>query len=398
MSKSRINPGLPTEPPEGQVNMLRTIVAELPGIVFVVDREGTILLEEGRGTGMLGRPSELVIGRSVFEVFRDAPEVCACVRRALSGEEFMATLELGSGIVEVRYAPVRSGGPESPVVGVIGVSHDVTQTRRMQQDLLASQMMYKTVIDTTDTGYVTVDMAGRVMDANEEYVRLTGHSTLEEIRGRGVIEWTAPHDIERNRIEVQKCVKLGSVRNLCIDYIDRLGKITPIEINATFIPMGKSGRILCLCRDVSQRRRAEQILKQSELMNRAVLDSMQAAIAVLDPEGRILQVNAGWERLRTENGLAELGATGPGDDYFAAWRKAASRGCEDSQRCLSHLESLGGGASKRVEFEYRPPSSGRARRYRLRAVPLSKPPGGLVVAHIEIPDSESAPPGPSSGR
>jgi PAS domain S-box-containing protein len=370
-----------------EVDILRTIAAEVPGIVFMVDREGTILLEEGRDVGLLGRPSELVIGRSLFDVFAHRPEVVANARRALAGEEFTVDLAIGAEgerTLQVRYAPVRTGPPESPVVGFLGIAHDVTEERRLQRDLLASQMMYKTVIDTTDTGYVVTDMEGRVIDANDEYVRLAGRSSLKDVRGKSVLEWTAPHDLERNQREVEKCLRLGRVRNLCIDYVDGKGRITPIEINATFIPIGKSGRILCLCRDVSERRRAEATLQQSELMNRAVLDSMHAAIAVLDTHGRIVQVNAGWHRLSESAGLEDLGAAKIGDDYLAAWRKAASHGCADSARFTSALESLQEGGTSHVDFEFAPQTTGAQRRYLLRAVPLPKPPGGLVVAHLEL--------------
>jgi PAS domain S-box-containing protein len=387
MSKSRIEPSFPADASDGQLAMLRMIAAELPGIVFAVDREGTILLEEGRGTGILGRPSEHVIGRSVFDVFRDAPEVCASVRRALAGEEFMVALPLGGGVSEVRYAPVRSGGPDSPVVGVIGISHDVTEMRRTQQDLLASQMMYKSVIDTTDTGYVVADMQGRVLDANAEYVRLSGYDDLDAIRGRSVLEWTAAYDVERNRREVEKCVAHGRVRNLEIDYTDRRGQITPIEINATYIPLKKGGRILCLCRDVSERRRAEESLRRSELMNRAILDSMRAGIAVLDARGRITQVNSGWDRLRRENGLADHGAAQPGDDYLEVCRRAAADGCEDAARCFDGLRAVLSGELEQFDLDYECDAPANPRRFHLRAVPMPRPPGGLVVAHLEAADA-----------
>jgi PAS domain S-box-containing protein len=356
MSKSRIEPSFPADASDGQLAMLRMIAAELPGIVFAVDREGTILLEEGRGTGILGRPSEHVIGRSVFDVFRDAPEVCASVRRALAGEEFMVALPLGGGVSEVRYAPVRSGGPDSPVVGVIGISHDVTEMRRTQQELLASQMMYKSVIDTTDTGYVVADMQGRVLDANAEYVRLSGYDDLDAIRGRSVLEWTAAYDVERNRREVEKCVAHRRVRNLEIDYTDRRGQITPIEINATYIPLKKGGRILCLCRDVSERRRAEESLRRSELMNRAILDSMRAGIAVLD-------------------------------DYLEVCRRAAAQGCDDAARCFDGLRAVLSGELAQFDLDYECDAPANPRRFHLRAVPLPRPPGGLVVAHLEAADA-----------
>ena len=395
MTKPRFTRGFGPESPDGAVGMLRMVTAELPGIVFALDRDGTILLEEGRGTRILGRPSEAVLGRSVFDVFAKVPDVCACVRRALAGEEFKATLSVNGRLLEVRYAPVRTEGPHSPVVGVIGIAQDVTEDRRVHQDLVASQMMYKTVIDTTDTGYHVIDMEGRVMDANDEYVRLTGYESLDEIRGHKVTEWTAPYDLERNQREVEKCVRLGSVRNLCIDYVDKHGRITPIEINATFIPIGASGRILTLCRDVSERRRSEEKLRQNAAMSRAVLDSMQSAIAVLDANGEIVDVNASWKRCADAKCQGELCCGARGDDYLAVCRAAVAAGGRSAQRCVDSLAAMLAGKAPQLEVEYtsgaagEPPGnpSGKSpgeRRYLMRIVALAGPPGGFVVAHIDL--------------
>ena len=85
---------------------------------------------------------------------------------------------------------------------------------------------YRFLIESTGTGYVILDDRGRVVDANPEYVRLTGRSRLEDIVGRQVTEWTAAYDLERNAAEVAKCLQDGSVRNLVIDYVGPTGSVT----------------------------------------------------------------------------------------------------------------------------------------------------------------------------
>ena|GEM_PF-7044126 len=135
-----------------------------------------------------------------------------------------------------------------------------------------SEEKYKAIIETTDTGYVILDARGRVSDANSEYVRLSGHTRLEEIVGRSPMEWTVEHDRERNATEVEKCLKTGSVRNLEIDYVDGSGQITPVEINATAIQSGTSYQILSLCRDVSERKQSERHrITQAEEQRRALV-------------------------------------------------------------------------------------------------------------------------------
>jgi two-component system, cell cycle sensor histidine kinase and response regulator CckA len=71
-----------------------------------------------------------------------------------------------------------------------------------------SEALYRALMETTNTGFVIVESTGEVIDANHEYVRLTGHNSLDEIRRRSVTEWTAEHDKERNRTAVEQCIRV----------------------------------------------------------------------------------------------------------------------------------------------------------------------------------------------
>jgi len=136
-----------------------------------------------------------------------------------------------------------------------------------------SQEKYRALIDTTDTGYVILDVSGCVIDANTEYARLTGHSTVREILGRNVVEWTAAYDREKNRAEVIKCLETGSVRNLEIDYLHAGGAVIPIEINATVVGPSHGPIILTICRDISARRQSERaILRHQEVLEQTVIE------------------------------------------------------------------------------------------------------------------------------
>jgi len=127
----------------------------------------------------------------------------------------------------------------------------------MTRELSKSEEKYRALVETTGTGYLILDMKGKVVDANPEYVRLTGHGELRDILGRHVTEWTASSDNEKNSTAVAECAGVGSIRDLVIDYVDSNGRITPVEINATVVGAGDSQRIISLCRDFTNRKQAE---------------------------------------------------------------------------------------------------------------------------------------------
>jgi PAS domain S-box-containing protein len=175
------------------------------------------------------------------------------------------------------------------------------EIREKEQALRESEERYRTLIETTDTGFVVIDSEGRVMDANRNYVRLTGHDDIKEILGHRVTEWTADYEKEKNSAIISECSRNGVIRNLEIDYVNRAGHITPVEISAAIVPFGQSFRILSLCRDITERTRADNELRAAKAHLQAVYDGSPDMIFVHDSTGRIIDVN--------ENVVKNLGYT-----------------------------------------------------------------------------------------
>jgi PAS domain S-box-containing protein len=163
-----------------------------------------------------------------------------------------------------------------------GMTYDITKHKQAEEELKASEELYKALVETTGTGYVIIDTEGRVLDANPEYVRLTGYRTVKEIIGKNVIEWTAAYEKEKNAEAVEKCAREGYIRNLEIDYMDLAGKITPVEINATVVQIQGTTKILTLCRDITRRKQEEMALHTSEEKFRQLFTRMPSAVAIYD--------------------------------------------------------------------------------------------------------------------
>ena len=242
---------------------------------------------------------------------------------------------------------------------------EMQERRRTEQALQTSNEVYRTLVDTTGTGYHIMDEEGRILDANQEYIGLTGHRTLAEIKGRKVIEWTAPYDVARNATEISQCLARGYVRNLEIDYVDTAGGIVPIEVNATVTSVEGRRRVIALCRDISARKRAEKALRQAyeELeckvgertaqlaqandvlqtekeLFRVTLASIGDAVITTDAAARITYLNKVAEDL---TGWPEAEATGlPLAEVFRIVQEETREPAEDPVGgALSPLEFVG---------------------------------------------------------
>ncbi|HUH79153.1 MAG TPA: PAS domain S-box protein [Methanoregula sp.] len=204
------------------------------------------------------------------------------------------------GILAFGIVPIASGGRATACLNVTShTAEEIPADTRIALETIATQIgsgigrirseeavqerenKYRALVETTRTGYVIIDACGRVLDANQEYIRLTGHAALEEIAGRSVIEWTAEYEKEKNAGAVQQCIRDGFIRNLEIDYSDASGRITPVELNATVIRSGESAQILTLCRDISERRRIQSALRESEEKYRTLVEHTQDGVFIV---------------------------------------------------------------------------------------------------------------------
>lgn len=140
-----------------------------------------------------------------------------------------------------------------------------------------SEARYRRTISITGTGYVVIDANGCVLDANDVYVRMTPYENLEQIRGRLVLEWTAPESIEGNAAAVAQTVQDGSITDFETVYLRRDGSRLHISVNAMVEQSPQGSCIVALCRDITERRKAEEARAQAQAERDAVETQLRQA-------------------------------------------------------------------------------------------------------------------------
>jgi diguanylate cyclase (GGDEF)-like protein/PAS domain S-box-containing protein len=185
--------------------------------------------------------------------------------RALNGERFTDIFEYNRTSGESRYLkyemiPVRHH--DNSILGAAVFARDITIRKKAELALKYSEQVYRSLIKKTDTGYVTLDLEGRVLDANPEYVRLSGFRNLPQIQGRSPLDWTHPEDIETHQEELKNVIAGGDMKNLQLRFRDLGGRITPVESNATILETLKGKQIIIWCRDIKKRVEQQRKIEQ----------------------------------------------------------------------------------------------------------------------------------------
>jgi PAS domain S-box-containing protein len=116
--------------------LLRTVVATAPIVLFAMDREGVLTLLEGRALESFGLQPGEIVGGSAREAFGDVPGFTDAVRRSLAGERTVLAFNVGP--VELETVLIPSIDARGRIDGVTGVSFDVTERKRAELQLRCS--------------------------------------------------------------------------------------------------------------------------------------------------------------------------------------------------------------------------------------------------------------------
>ncbi len=279
----------------------RCIVENSSDLIMLTAPDGNIIYLSPQCRQILGYEPEEIIGTATWVVHPDdTPMVKEACKSGLEGksgaclEYRIVTKDGQPRFISHSWSPVFKDDKLRMIVSVV---RDITAGKVIQEALRQGEAKYRALIDTTGTGYVILDHDGKVLEANPEYVRLSGHHQLDDIKGRCVLEWTAADDKEKNRESIGKCLKEGKARNLEIRYTTPQGNIIPIEINATVVDTDGVTRILSLCRDITTRKQIEEAVLKSEEKYRATFENTGSASIVVEDNTIISLANMEFARL-----------------------------------------------------------------------------------------------------
>ncbi|MFI5379251.1 MAG: PAS domain S-box protein [Tepidisphaerales bacterium] len=178
-------------------------------------------------------------------------------------------------------------------IRMIGTIQDITERKQAEEALRKSEERYRRLHETMTDCFVEVDMAGRIRAVNSSYLQMLGY-TLEEVCRLHYEDLTPPrwHDFERHIVDTQ-ILPQGYSEVYHKEYIRKDGTIFPVELR-TYLLKDDQGRpegMWAVVRDITERKRVEQALYNSEAALRAMVDANPHIVALLDDQGVVLAAN-----------------------------------------------------------------------------------------------------------
>ena len=275
---------------------LRAVVANAPVVLFSLDRAAVFTLSEGKGLEPLGlRPGE-VVGRSVYDLYRDSPQIIACVQRALAGDAFTSVVEVAGLVYETYYAPLYDR--DHAITGVIGVATDVTEATRGEQALAETGRMLRVLVGASPVPIVTLDVEGQVRLWNPAAELAFGWSAQD------VIGQPYPLVPEGKEAEFHRLLQevVGNGKTLTGVELRRQRKDgSPVDIALSATPLRDDGGtvtgVMAVLVDITEAKRSEQALRESEAKYRSMFDNIQDVFYQTTPQGTIAELSPSVQKL-----------------------------------------------------------------------------------------------------
>lgn len=222
---------------------------------------------------------------SVFKAVHRTGQPAVRVQWEVSRKD--GTQVFGEG--SVHLVRDSSGTP----VGFHGIVRDITQQRIIEAALRASEEKYRRILETSTEAYFEVDLKGYLVMCNGAFLRMLGYEARELI-GQNYRGFQAPDVAEkvfRTFNEVYR-TGVGSSRFdwslICKDGSTVLGEgSVQLVRNANGDPAGFCGFL----RDVTERRKVEQALRDSEEKYRSILETIEDPYYEVDIQGTIVMCN-----------------------------------------------------------------------------------------------------------
>jgi len=237
---------------------------------------------------------------SVTEVNPAPPEKIQADMREAAGRRrdyFLVKHRLASGEirdVEIYSGPLTTGG--RPLL--LSIIHDVTERQRAEEKLRESEERYRTLFDDAVLGIYRTTPEGKILMVNPALCKMLGYSSPEELLKRNLeVDGFHPrylrHDF-KSELEEQ-----GVISGREADWSKSDGTRISVRENARVV-RDTSGKVLWYegtVEDITEKKRAEDRLRQREEQFRMISENVSDMIALLDTEGNRVYNSPSYAKL-----------------------------------------------------------------------------------------------------
>jgi PAS domain S-box-containing protein len=280
--------------PQKSESVKTLVLSAISELVVFQDLEQKIIWANQAAVDSLNISLSDLVGRSCYEAWhhRNSPcDECPIVKARETGEPQKAEIKTPDGrIWLIRGYPV--WGENKQIMGMVEVTLEITQRKKVEDALKESEAKYKTLIQTSPASVTVTDVSGKITYVSQQTLQLHGFNSEEELIGKEFFDLIAPESRAQAIIYLRKTMKEGITRNLEYSLLRKTGEQFVGEIDTAVIPdaYGKPVSFIATTRDITQRKHIQDQLKASirekefllQEIHHRVKNNLQVISSILD--------------------------------------------------------------------------------------------------------------------
>ena len=251
--------------------MYRSLIESLPINVFRKDAQGHFVFANQRYCDELHKQLGELVGRTDFTFFPpELAEKYRCddqrvMRERLVVEDIEAHHTPDGERLHVQVMKAPATDAKGKVIGTQTMFWDVTPRVEAEEALQRSTSRFKKLFDANIIGIMLADLSGRVLEANDAYLTLTGYSREDLTSGR--LRWdrlTPPEFREFDLRAIESLNRTGVCPLWEKEYIRKDGSRVPVMLGVSMLDNSTS-ECICFVLDMTKQKRVEvQLLRAKE--------------------------------------------------------------------------------------------------------------------------------------
>ena len=200
---------------------------------------------------------------------------------------------LGENGKWLRFTAAAIRDSRGMIVAAVETLEDITERKLAEEALRESEEKYRNILENIDEAYFELDLKGNITFFNDSACSISGYSK-SELMGMNYRRYASPDAARKLKSSFSKIYKAEEKWSLSEFELIRKDKSTrqmEVSVNLMRNSVGQGIGFRCIARDITERKQAEEALRESEERYRAFFETSRDCVFISSAEGRWIDLN-----------------------------------------------------------------------------------------------------------
>jgi len=291
---------------EEQLKQYQFMVQSAHDAIFFKDLKSRYIIANNKALEAFGLPRQQVIGKNDYEILPNKEEA----RKNIEDDSLVFRTSKPTEIIKhmtgtdgkkrwFEAIKVPQFDDKGKIIGLVGIARDITKHKQTEQQLRESEERFRMLADLLPQTVFELDIEGNYTYANRHGFDSFGYTQEDIDKGLNVLQLFIPEEAQRIKQNIAKKLRGEEFQDHEYTALRKDGRTFPVFIySSPIIREGKQVGLRGIVLDITESKRAEEALRESEEKFRLTFENAKDAIFWADTEtGIIIECNKAAEAL-----------------------------------------------------------------------------------------------------